>query len=83
MLILLYFRTIFEHEGTTQSLAFTPDSQYLVTACSLEFIRVWYVQDLMDTTNEEPCIPIAKLDNAHDMGVFCVDISKHIKFDGN
>ncbi|KAJ8924304.1 hypothetical protein NQ315_007097 [Exocentrus adspersus] len=73
-------KTLFEHEGTTQSLAFTPDSQYLVTACSLEFIRVWYVQDLVDTTMDSVCNPVARIDNAHDMGVFCVDVSKHITF---
>lgn len=36
----------------------------------------------MDTTNDGPCVPVAKIDNAHDMGVFCVDISKQIKYDG-
>lgn len=77
-----FFRTIFEHEGATQTLAFTPDSQYLVTACTLEFMRVWYVQDLIDTTSDLPCIPVAKVDNAHDLGVFCADISKQIKFVG-
>lgn len=80
--MIYFFRTLFEHEGTTQSLAFTPDSLYLVTACSLEFIRVWYVQDLMDTTNDTICNPMTKIDNALDMGVLCVDISKHITFNG-
>ncbi|KAJ8955720.1 hypothetical protein NQ318_008592 [Aromia moschata] len=75
-------KTLFEHEGTTQSLAFTPDSQYLVTACSLEVVRVWYVQDLIDTTSDTVS-PIARIDNAHDMGVFCVDVLKHIVFDEN
>ncbi|KAJ8966312.1 hypothetical protein NQ314_003577 [Rhamnusium bicolor] len=75
-------KTLFEHEGTTQSLAFTPDSQYLVTACSLEVIRVWYVQDLIDTTSDTVS-SITKIDNALDMGVFSVDICKHIIFDEN
>jgi WD40 repeat protein len=75
-------RTIFEHEGTTQSLAFTPDSQYLISACSLEVLRVWYVQDLVDTTSDTACNPIAKCDNAHDLGVFCVDVNKTISVDG-
>ncbi|XP_019872433.2 WD repeat, SAM and U-box domain-containing protein 1 isoform X2 [Aethina tumida] len=76
-------RTLLQHEGTTQSLAFTPDSQYLVSACSLEVVRVWYVQDLVDTTNDSNCVSLAKVDNAHDMGVFCVDISKHVEIDEN
>nr|CAI5824458.1 unnamed protein product [Callosobruchus analis] len=73
-------KTLFEHEGTTQSLAFTPDSQYLVTACSLEVIKIWYVQDLIDTTTDT-CTAIGRVDNAHDMGVFCVDISNRVTFD--
>ncbi|CAH1966828.1 unnamed protein product [Acanthoscelides obtectus] len=73
-------KTLFEHEGTTQSLAFTPDSQYLVTACSLEVMKIWYVQDLIDTTTDT-CTAIGRVDNAHDMGVFCVDISNRVTFD--
>nr|XP_023030381.1 WD repeat, SAM and U-box domain-containing protein 1-like isoform X1 [Leptinotarsa decemlineata]XP_023030382.1 WD repeat, SAM and U-box domain-containing protein 1-like isoform X1 [Leptinotarsa decemlineata]XP_023030383.1 WD repeat, SAM and U-box domain-containing protein 1-like isoform X1 [Leptinotarsa decemlineata] len=76
-------KTLFDHEGTTQSLAFTPDSQYLITACSLEVIRIWYVQDVIDTTTDTPCTPLARIDNAQDMGVLCVDISKHITFNEN
>ncbi|CAH1113976.1 unnamed protein product [Psylliodes chrysocephalus] len=76
-------KTIFDHEGTTQSLAFTPDSYYLVTACSLEIVLVWNTQHLIDTTSDATCVPVAKADNAQDLGVFCVDISKHIIFDKN
>ncbi|CAH0551749.1 unnamed protein product [Brassicogethes aeneus] len=76
-------RTLIQHEGTTQSLAFTPDSQYLVSACTLQVVRVWYVQDLVDTTNDTNCTSVAKLDNALDMGVFCIDVSKHVKIDEN
>ncbi|KAG5863145.1 WD repeat, partial [Gonioctena quinquepunctata] len=76
-------KTLFDHEGTTQTLAFTPDSQYMVTACSLEVIRIWYVQDVVDTTTDTACAPLARIDNAQDMGVLCVDISKHITFDEN
>ncbi|CAG9853569.1 unnamed protein product [Phyllotreta striolata] len=76
-------KTIFDHEGTTQSLAFTPDSYYLVSACSLEMIMVWSTEHLVDTTSEASCVPVAKTDNALDMGVFCLDISKHIIFNEN
>ncbi|XP_072396788.1 WD repeat, SAM and U-box domain-containing protein 1-like [Diabrotica undecimpunctata] len=76
-------KTIFDHQGTTQSLAFTPDSYYLVSACSLEMIMVWNTQDLVDTANESPCVPMAKIDNAQDMGVFSLDVNKHITFDKN
>ncbi|KAL1513281.1 hypothetical protein ABEB36_002707 [Hypothenemus hampei] len=76
-------RTLFEHEGTTQGLAFTSDNQFLVTACSLEVVKVWLVQDLIDTTTEQTCNPLARLDNIHDMGVFSLDISRHIIIDEN
>ncbi|XP_048523830.1 WD repeat, SAM and U-box domain-containing protein 1 isoform X3 [Dendroctonus ponderosae] len=76
-------RTLFEHEGTTQALVFTPDCQFLVTACSLEVVKVWHVQDLIDTTTETPCSPLTRIDNIHDMGVFSIDISKHIEVDEN
>ncbi|XP_063919485.1 WD repeat, SAM and U-box domain-containing protein 1-like isoform X2 [Zophobas morio] len=74
-------RTIFEHEGTTTSLAFTSDSQYLISACSLEVLRVWYVQDLVDTTADAACNPVAKCENAHDLGISCVDVNKTISVD--
>ncbi|XP_060523216.1 WD repeat, SAM and U-box domain-containing protein 1-like isoform X2 [Cylas formicarius] len=70
-------RTLFEHEGTTQGLSFTPDSQFLITACSLEVIKVWHVQDLIDTTVDN-CLPITRMDNVHDMGIFSIDVSKYI-----
>ncbi|XP_030764890.1 WD repeat, SAM and U-box domain-containing protein 1-like isoform X2 [Sitophilus oryzae] len=74
-------RTLFEHEGTTQGLAFTPDCQFLVTACSLEVVKVWYLQNLIDTTTDNVCTPIVRMDNIHDMGVFSIDISRHIEVD--
>ncbi|XP_066142356.1 WD repeat, SAM and U-box domain-containing protein 1-like isoform X2 [Euwallacea fornicatus] len=77
----ILIRTLFEHEGTTLGLSFTPDSQFLITACSLEVVKVWHVQDLIDTTTENSCCPLMRLDNIHDMGVFSIDISKHIDFD--
>ncbi|CAG9839076.1 unnamed protein product [Diabrotica balteata] len=44
-------------------------------------IMVWNTQDLVDTANESPCVPMAKIDNAQDMGVFSLDVNKHITFD--
>ncbi|XP_050306256.1 WD repeat, SAM and U-box domain-containing protein 1-like isoform X2 [Anthonomus grandis grandis] len=76
-------RTLFEHDGTTQGLAFTPDSQYLVTACTLEVVKIWNLQDLIDTTTDNVCTPLSRIDNIHDMGVFSIDISKHINVDEN
>ncbi|XP_045483233.1 WD repeat, SAM and U-box domain-containing protein 1-like isoform X2 [Harmonia axyridis] len=72
-------RTVWDHKGATQSLAFTPDSMYLVTACSMEMINVWHVQDLVDTVNEACCSPAASLVNALDMGVLSLDVSKRVE----
>lgn len=70
------------HEGTTQSLAFTPDFQYLVSACTLEVLNIWSVQDLLDTTIDEQITPVCSVDNAHDLGVLCIDISNAVTIDG-
>lgn len=46
-------------------------------------VKVWHVQDLIDTTTESTSYtPLARVDNVHDMGVFSIDISKHIDVDG-
>lgn len=70
------------HEGTTHSLAFSPDSQYLVSACTLEVLNIWNTEELIDTTNDEPTTPVCNVDNVHDLGVLCIDISNAIIIDG-
>lgn len=75
-------RTLFDHEGTTQSLVFTPDSQYLISGCTLEVIRVWHVKNLLDTTSDEVITSNATFDNAHDLGITSMDVSNVIKTDG-
>lgn len=76
------FRTLLGHEGTTQSLAFTPDSQYLISGCTLEVIKIWHVQDLLDTTSDDLIISDVTFDNAHDLGITSMDVSNVIKIDG-
>ncbi|KAF5304797.1 hypothetical protein FQR65_LT07814 [Abscondita terminalis] len=76
-------RTIFHHEGTTQALAFTPDSQYLISACSLEIISIWCMQEVLETAGDGACLPLAVIDNAHDLGILCMDISSVIISDEN
>lgn len=84
MLCIFFYqnRTIFHHQGTTQALAFTPDSQYLVSACSLEYILIWDRQDLINTITETQCLPSAEADNAIDLGILSLDISNVITADG-
>nr|XP_022921310.1 WD repeat, SAM and U-box domain-containing protein 1-like [Onthophagus taurus]XP_022921311.1 WD repeat, SAM and U-box domain-containing protein 1-like [Onthophagus taurus] len=72
-------RTVFQHEGTTQGLAFTSDSQWLISGCSLEILNVWSMQDIGDTTKDDVCNPVASQDNAHDLGILCIDVSPHIE----
>lgn len=70
------------HEGTTQSLAFTPDFQYLVSACSLEVLNVWSIHEILDTTRDGEIAPLCSVDNAHDLGILCIDISNAVTMDG-
>ncbi|XP_018329595.1 WD repeat, SAM and U-box domain-containing protein 1 [Agrilus planipennis] len=74
-------RTVTDSEGTIQSLAFTPDSKYLVSGCSVEKIKIWLVSSLADTTNDF-CLPLYSVDNAHDLGILYLDVSKTIDVDG-
>lgn len=76
------FRTVFDHEGTTQGLTFTPDSMYAVSGCTLEILNVWSMQDVVDTTKDDLCEPVASQDNSHDLGVMCVDASPVIVHEG-
>ncbi|KAF5304695.1 hypothetical protein FQA39_LY09472 [Lamprigera yunnana] len=76
-------RTIFYHQGTTQALAFTPDSQYLISACSLEIISVWCMQDVLETAGDSTCGVLVAVDNAHDLGILSMDISTIIVNDEN
>ncbi|KAK4885802.1 hypothetical protein RN001_002073 [Aquatica leii] len=71
-------RTIFHHQGTAQALAFTPDTQYLISACSLEIISIWCMQEVLETAGDTKCTPLAVIDNAHDLGILCMDISSVI-----
>lgn len=44
---------------------------------------MWDIHELADTTNDDnACTSLAFIDNAHDMGILCIDISNAIKTDG-
>ncbi|KAK9723454.1 U-box domain [Popillia japonica] len=76
-------RTLFNHEGTTLGLAFTPDAMYAISGCTLEILNVWSMQDVGDTTKDDLCEPVASQDNSHDLGVMCVDASPLITHEEN
>lgn len=68
------------HEEAVYTVAFTPDSRILLTACSLGNIRLHYLNidnDNLSTIREAAC----SIDAAHDLGVLSADISKFIHVD--
>lgn len=77
-------RSIFRHEDTIQSLAFTPDTQLLMSGCSSGILHIWRVSTIIDTAVSEDQIPspISTIDNAHDLGVLCCDVASLIQADG-
>lgn len=40
------------------------------------------MQDLLDTTLDEKLVPIASVDNAHDLGIISIDVSNIVLTDG-
>lgn len=40
------------------------------------------MQDLIDTVNDNTCTSLAVVDNAHDLGILCIDVSSIIIADG-
>ncbi|XP_077283056.1 WD repeat, SAM and U-box domain-containing protein 1-like [Arctopsyche grandis] len=73
-------RTIQHHEDTVQSLSYTFDSMYFVTACTQGVLKLYSVEDIRDTTIEDP-MPLLSLDDAHDLGVLCCDFCNVFKSD--
>lgn len=62
------------------TVAFTPDSRVLLTACSLGNVRLHYLDienDNLSTIRDAAC----SIDAAHDLGVLSADISKFIHVD--
>jgi hypothetical protein len=72
-------RLIRNHEEAVHTIAFSADSNVLLTACTLGNIRLLLVDDY-EINNEADCF----IDCAHDMGVlgsdFCKLIHKDRKF---
>ncbi|XP_063238136.1 WD repeat, SAM and U-box domain-containing protein 1-like [Bacillus rossius redtenbacheri] len=76
-------RTFQEHEGTVQTVAFTPDCAYLVTACTLGVMKLWSVAELADGGAGVSCR--LSVDDAHDLGVVSSDFSpaRHLAEEGD
>jgi WD40 repeat protein len=69
------YRTFQQHEGTIQSVSFTPDSHYLVTTCTLGVMKVWHASDRTDISHGDAVVCLASVDDAHDLGVVSTDFS--------
>ena len=69
------FRTFQQHEGTIQSVSFTPDSHYLLTTCTLGVMKVWHASDRSDISRGDAVACLISVDDAHDLGVVGSDFS--------
>ena len=68
-------RTFQQHEGTIQSVSFTPDSHYLLTTCTLGVMKVWHASDRSDISHGDAVACLISVDDAHDLGVVSSDFS--------
>lgn len=60
-----------------QSLSFSPDSSWLITACTLGVLKLFSTAELIDTctSSNQDIAELVSIDDAHDMGVVCCDFS--------
>lgn len=73
----LFFRSFQKHDGAVQSVAFSPDSCWLVTSCTFGVLKVFSCADLAETyiSKDTPITEMANIDDAHDLGVVSCDFS--------
>lgn len=71
------FRCFQKHDGAVQSVCFSPDSNWLVTTCTLGVMKLFSVAEIIDScVSDNQAIPeYAWIDDAHDLGVISCDIS--------
>lgn len=68
------------HEEAVHALSFSPDSNILLTGCTLGNIRIHYADvgnESMSVINDASCY----IDSAHDLGVLSADFCKFIHID--
>ncbi|XP_023246958.1 WD repeat, SAM and U-box domain-containing protein 1-like [Copidosoma floridanum] len=70
-------RSFQKHEGAIQSLAITPDSNWLLTSCTLGVLQLFYCNEIIEScpSRESDLNVFAQIDDAHDLGVVCCDFS--------
>jgi len=71
------YRCFQKHEGAVQSISFSPDSNWLITSCTLGVLKLFSTAELIDTCapNSREVTELVSIDDAHDMGVICCDFS--------
>ncbi|XP_076180515.1 WD repeat, SAM and U-box domain-containing protein 1 isoform X2 [Ptiloglossa arizonensis] len=74
-----------KHDGAVQSVCFSPDSNWLVTTCTLGVMKLFSVAEIIDScVSDNQAIPeYAWIDDAHDLGVISCDISNSQEITNN
>jgi len=63
------FRTFSGHEEAVYAAAFSPDETFLVSGCSAGLLFLW------DGSEKGGSKPIASFENAHDLGITCLNFA--------
>ncbi|KAJ8686204.1 hypothetical protein QAD02_021998 [Eretmocerus hayati] len=66
-----------KHEGAIQSMTFTPDSNWLLTSCTLSVLQLFYCNEIIESysSGDQNLTVYAQADDAHDLGVVCCEFS--------
>ena len=76
---LLFFlqRCFQKHEGAIQCVCFTPDSNWLLTSCTLGVLQLFCCNEIIEScpSREQDLTVYAQVDDAHDLGVVSCDFS--------
>ncbi|KAH0553602.1 hypothetical protein KQX54_002629 [Cotesia glomerata] len=74
-------RSLQAHEGSVQSVTFSPDSNWLLTSCTLGVLKLFSSFEMVDTSGsqslDQSVNVFATVDDAHDLGVVCCDFSSY------
>ncbi|XP_057328028.1 WD repeat, SAM and U-box domain-containing protein 1-like isoform X2 [Microplitis mediator] len=72
-------RSLQAHEGAVQGVAFSPDSNWLITTCTLGVLKLFSSFEIVDSSGsqsfDQSINVFATVDDAHDLGVVCCDFS--------
>ncbi|KZC07174.1 WD repeat, SAM and U-box domain-containing protein 1 [Dufourea novaeangliae] len=71
------YRCFQQHDGSVQSVCFSPDSSWLITCCTLGVLKLFSTADIIDSciSDKQTVTAFAWIDDAHDLGVVSCDFS--------